>query len=67
MDEQSLAQENAGSSVHSLSEIPFSCVNVFSGKSRINSDFEVLQLLGEGGFGSVVKVRCSWSFVLKLQ
>lgn len=40
---------------YSGGEIPFLRVNVV-GNSRVRSEFEVLQWLGKGGFGSVVKV-----------
>ena len=46
---------NGHNTDESVGEIPFLCVNVI-GNSRVRSEFEVLQWLGKGGFGSVVKV-----------
>ena len=48
--------DDADAAFEPVSETPFSCVNVL-GKSRLKNEFEVLQWLGKGGFGSVVKVN----------
>ena len=46
----------------SVGENPFLCINVV-GNSRVKSEFEVLQLLGKGGFGSVVKVSGCYTLI----
>ena len=54
-DKLDQVNENGQNGDDSVGEIPFCCVNVV-GNSRVRSEFEVLQSLGKGGFGSVVKV-----------
>ena len=59
-DQSAQAIHNGRDADDSVGEIPFLCANVV-GNSRVKSEFEVLQLLGKGGFGAVVKVS-GWFF-----
>jgi hypothetical protein len=60
-DQLGLVNQNGHDGDDSVGEIPFLSVNVV-GTSRVRSEFEILQWLGKGGFGSVVKVcrGCRW-------
>ena len=54
-DQSGQAKQNGHDDDESVGEIPFLSANV-AGNSRLRSEFEVLQFLGKGGFGSVIKV-----------
>lgn len=59
-DRDKLGQINqtGDDSIEFVREVPFLYANVIA-NTRVRREFEILQSLGKGGFGSVVKVVCT--------